>query len=201
MKPLYQFYMEWKSDEEDIATSMLIELANELPDLDLVSEDNQEYLLDLYDNSVYKAGDDSMMLTDEDLRTYPHLVDEADHRELEAFCVHKIFKPKLKSDLPHGANVVDCVWVRKWAIKYKKVKSRVCARGCFDKQKQILEKHSSTATRLSQRLVISMGLCNGILWNDTDDPYDIETESLDISTAFLQGLDYSELSANARTLG
>eukprot|EP00959_Pyramimonas_sp_CCMP1952_P028851 605364-Pyramimonas_sp.AAC.1 len=46
-----------------------------------------------------------------------------------------------------------------------------------------------------------MGLCDGILWNDTDDLSDIDAESLDISTAFLQGLDCSELSANARTLG
>ena len=112
VQPLYDFYNQWKNDEEELSTTMISELFHELKDLDIGLPTEQEYLLDLYSGDVYKVGDDSMMLTDEDFRKYPHLVDEADHRELEAFCTHKVFVPRLKRDLPEGANVVDCVWGR-----------------------------------------------------------------------------------------
>ena len=46
-----------------------------------------------------------------------------------------------------------------------------------------------------------MGLCEGVLYTDDPNGNDIETESIDISTAFLQGLDYQELQSNARHLG
>ena len=121
---------------------MISELFHELKNLVIgiaSIQKEQEYLLDLYTGDAHNVGDDSVMPTDEDLRGYPHLVDEADHREVEALCNHKVFIPRLKRYRLAGANVVDCVWVRKWSIKYKKVKSRVCARGCFDKQKQLLE--------------------------------------------------------------
>eukprot|EP00959_Pyramimonas_sp_CCMP1952_P400864 8399782-Pyramimonas_sp.AAC.2 len=95
---------------------MISELTSELKNLDIGVESEQEYLLDLFTGDVYEAGDYSMMLEDEDLQRYPHLLVEADHREFEAFCKHKVFVPRLKKDLPAGANVVDCVWVRKWAI-------------------------------------------------------------------------------------
>ena len=63
----------------------------------------------------------------------------------------------------------------------------------------MIERHSSTATRLSQRLVISLGLCSGIVHVPYKDV--IDTESFDISGAFLQGLEYSELAEMSRSLG
>ena len=62
------------------------------------------------------------------------------------------------------------------------MKSRLCARGCFDRQKYFIERHSSTATRLSQRMVVSSSLTNTI-YNPTSDPTDVTVESFDISTA------------------
>eukprot|EP00959_Pyramimonas_sp_CCMP1952_P396901 8316229-Pyramimonas_sp.AAC.1 len=130
-QPIYDFYHDWKSDEEELLTTMISELINELKDLEIGAQAVQEYLLDLYTGDVHKAGDDSMMLTDGDLRRHLHLVDEADLREMEAFCSHKVFVPRLRKDLPSGANIVDCVWVRKWAITHKKVKSRVLRQMMF----------------------------------------------------------------------
>merc|ERR1711963_554056 len=39
------------------------------------------------------------------------------------------------------------------------------------------------------------------LYTETNDGTDVSTESFDISTAFLQGLDYQQLQRNARQLG
>ena len=52
-------------------------------------------------------------------------------------------------------------------------------------------RHSSTASRLSQRLVASFMATSE----------DFEMETWDISTAFLQGLKYSELKKHAQKLG
>ena len=98
---------------------------------------------------IFKMDADTALLTDDDMWKYPHLVREADHRELQSFVTHRVFQPVLKKNLPKGTNMVDCVWVRKWAERGVKVKSRMCARGCFDRQKYFIERHSSTATRLS----------------------------------------------------
>ena len=59
-------------------------------------------------------------------------------------------------------------------------------------KKYTIERHSSTATRLSQRLVVSLGQCNNVMDTDVDEhvsDYDLEadTESFDITGAFLQG--------------
>ena len=81
----------------------------------------------------------------------------------------------------------------------------MCSRGCFDKQKHTIDRHSSTATRVSQRLLISAGMCGTMTGFNgheyLDDPDDIDTESLVIQGAFLQGLDYKELQQQARSLG
>ena len=139
---------------------------------------------------IFRVDDSTVLFADDDPKKYSQLIRDADRRELEAFITHNVFKVESCSSLTTNVNIVDCVWVRKWAVKGQKVKSRMCARGCFDRQKYFIERHSSTATRLSQRLVVSLGLCTGILYSATGDNADIDTESLDISTAFLQGLDY-----------
>ena len=116
--------------------------------------------------------------------------------ELKQFITFDVFTPEKKNSLPKGSNIVDCVWVRKWKNKPTLIKSRLCSRGCFDKQKYAIERHSSTATRLSQRIVLSMAQIED---SPADDPVDIE--SWDISSAFLQGFKYSDLMQMARKLG
>ena len=190
---------EWIREEEQIAT-MFRDLAAEFPDI-LHARGVSQYYVTICDGQILKVDDDKDNLSEADMAKYGHLIYAADRKELEAFITQKVFAVEKRRSLEKGANCVDCLWIRKWIIVGKSIKSRLCARGCFDKQKYLIDKHSSTATRLSQRLVISQGLCDGILYNPTDDLNDIDTESLDISTAFLQGLDYQQLQEQARKLG
>ena len=121
------------------------------------------------------------------------IVDVADRQEVLQFVKHKIFEPKRRSTLGKGKlNLVDCVWVRKWNIHYELVKSRLCARGCFDAQKHLIDKHSSTASRLSQRLICALHMVSGYVFAPSLDPRDIVLVSLDIKAAFLQGLRFEE---------
>ena len=157
---------------------------------------NCEYLVDINTFELFRVDDTTANLTDDELAKYATLVHEADYKELHQFIEHRVFVGVDKSSLPSDCNVVDCVWIRKWKIKPTLVKSRMCARGCFDKQKDMIDRHSSTASRLSQRMVLSLGMVEGFLYGDN-----IDTESLDISCAFLQGLEYKELQKLGKQLG
>eukprot|EP00959_Pyramimonas_sp_CCMP1952_P286038 5981019-Pyramimonas_sp.AAC.1 len=81
------------------------------------------------------------------MRRFAKLVIEGDHKELKAFVTHAIFEPVLRDHLPDKANIVVCTWVRKWKVNHVEVKSRLCTRGCFDRQKSFIEMHGSSATR------------------------------------------------------
>ena len=81
--------------------------------------------------------------------------------------------------------LIDSVWIRKWKRMpdgSKSVKSRQCARGCFDSQKDLLSARSTTATRLSQRLLLSTAA--NMAW---------DIESWDVSGAFLKGLSFERV--------
>ena len=71
------------------------------------------------------------------------------------------------------------------------IRSRLCGRGFLDNQKWAVDRHSSTAARVSQRMIVSICQCEP----------DFEAESWDISSAFPQGLQFSELSERSRELG
>ena len=195
-RPLHQLFNDL-TDEEDPIQLMTTELSTDLQQY--LPQDQLYYLIDLQSGELlpdFRVDDTTANLTDEDLVKYKDLVHAADHKELKQFVHYDVFRTETTDNLQHNDNIVDCVWVRKWKVLHKEVKSRMCARGCFDKQKHLIEKHSSTATRLSQRLVISLGMADGVLYGK-----EVSTESLDISGAFLQGLTYSELAKLARQLG
>ena len=123
-------------------------------------------------------------------------VNEADRKELAAFAHFKTCIARGRQDI-ESTNVIDCVWVRRWkATKLPDgstrwdVKSRLCGRGFLDKQKFDIDKHSSTATRVSQRMALSFAVQSSF-----------DVESWDISNAFLQGMTFEELGAKARSLG
>eukprot|EP00959_Pyramimonas_sp_CCMP1952_P423649 8874217-Pyramimonas_sp.AAC.2 len=66
------------------------------------------------------------------------------------------------NDLDSG-NIIDAAWVRRWKKMYDEnnnmyyiIKSRLCGRGFLDSQKNDFMRHSSTASRLSQRMVASL---------------------------------------------
>ena len=163
---------------------------------------NDTYYYDINTNEVFRIDQETGILTDSDYRNYSKLVLEADRRELSQFVEHKVFLPRLRSSIdfsnPANGNLVDCTWIRRWKIFQKEVKSRMCARGCFDRQKYYIERHSSTATRLSQRMILSSAMLDGYVY---DDGSGIDIESLDISCAFLQGFDYKTLEKFSKSLG
>ena len=68
---------------------------------------------------------------------------------------------------------MSCLWLRKW--KGEEVRSRLVVRGFLDPQKKMVARYSSTATRLSQRL-----LCSLVVEND------FELEQWEIVNAFLK---------------
>ena len=94
---------------------------------------------------------------DEAVKIWP-LVDEADKNEVEQFVQEQAFKKIHRLEIAEDMVVIDARRVRKWkklADGKKKVKGRLCARGCLDKQKSLLTTRSTTATHLSQRLLLS----------------------------------------------
>ena len=129
---------------------------------------------------------DALILTDKEIAMHFAKVDAADRKELEAFAK---FKTCIARKAENLSNIIDCVWGRRWkqaklsdgATEWQ-VKSRLCGRGFLDKQRFEVDKHSSTATRMSQRMALSIA---------TQGEHDVQ--SWDISNAFLQGLSYKEL--------
>ena len=124
-------------------------------------------------------------LTEADIARHWDKVEKADREEATSFIQHKVFKLEARSA---ASNVVDGTWVRRW--KGNEVRSRCCGRGFLDRQRQDIDRHSSTASRLSHRLAVSLACIHGL-----------ELEAIDISAAFLQGLRFSELAARAKELG
>ena len=176
-------------------------LRDDLPNISDVKDAAYDYFITLSEpHTLFRVDDDTGILTDHELAEYFHLVDIADRLECEQFLMFKIFEPVLRSGLTSKPNLVDCVWIRKWAVKLQSVKSRLCARGCFDVQKHLIDKHSSTASRLSQRLICSRSMINGYIFAPSKNPRDVTLVSLDIKGAFLQGLRFDELTKLARKL-
>ena len=133
------------------------------------------------------------ILTSEEVYEFLDLVEAGDKKEIASFAQHGVFA----LDAKHGVyakadrNIVDGIWVRRWINrKSRLLKCRLCSRGFLDKQKTTIDKHSSTASRLSHRLALSMA----VQWM-------LCVEAWDISTAFLQGLRFREAAVRARALG
>jgi hypothetical protein len=162
--------------------------------------------IDVHGTTVqeYRVDTDTDNLTESDMRKHAREVFASDGKEVRSFITHNVFIPERRSGRSaKELNLVDAIWVRKFKRDKlsRVIKSRMVARGCFDRQKHYIEKHSSTATRLSQRIVVSSVFQGDLLYSERSDRADVDIESLDISTAFLQGLDYQELAQHARSLG
>ena len=142
---------------------------------------------------IYRVDEDTDVLDEQQvLENWPHF-EESDRLEIKQFIDEKVFKKVKISELPEEVALVDAVWVRKYkrtADKSLKAKSRLCARGFLDPQKRELPTRSTTATRLSQRLVLSMAACHR---------FDIR--SWDVSGAFLKGFSFAKVREVLRRKG
>ena len=121
-------------------------------------------------------------------------IDEADKKEIQQFVDEKAFKPIHRLQLTQDMVKIDAKWVRKWKRypdKSVKMKSRLCARGCLDQQKTQLTTRSTTATRLSQRLLVSQAARKE----------GKTIESWDIAGAFLKGFDFKSIQKALQKMG
>jgi len=140
------------------------------------------------DGEIFSVSSDDI-LSEADIAKYWHLVDAADRAEIDQFVDYQVFKARKWDDTVH--NVIDGVWVRRWKDKAKLIlKCRLCGRGFLDSQKSAVQRHSSTASRLSHKLACALGVQLGFTF-----------ETIDISGAFLQGLRFDELAKRAAELG
>ena len=120
------------------------------------------------------------LLTPEQCRYYAKEVHEADLKEARSFVDNKVFKAIHKAKV--DCSVIDAIWVHKWKQLPDGthiIKSRLCARCFLDPQKTSLPTHSQTASRLTQRLLISVGVILRFVF-----------ESWDVGAAFLKGFSF-----------
>ena len=105
---------------------------------------------DLQSGRVFKVDEITDNLDEEACYKICDQVEEADVSEVKQFVDTQSFEPQHRACLPDDIVIVDSVWVRTWKRTLngsRKVKSRLCARGCFDRQKDMLSARSTTATR------------------------------------------------------
>ena len=149
--------------------------------------------VDIRTSDVWRVDTEHDDINEDDVVKVWPLVEEADRSEVEQFVQENAFKKIHRLEISESMVVIDARWVRKWkklADGKKKVKSRLCARGCLDRQKDLLTTRSTTATRLSQRLLLSLA-----------STFDMEVESWDIAGAFLKGLNFSQIRDMLRDMG
>lgn len=143
---------------------------------------------------VFKVDQETSIIEENqiDAKLWP-LVEEADHSEIRQFVEEKAFRKVHISAIETGSIMIDARWLRKWKRqndKTLKVKSRLVARGCFDAQKEELTTRSTTATRLSQRLLVSTAAAENLC-----------IESFDIAGAFLKGFTFEDIQRALRKKG
>ena len=130
---------------------------------------------DISDGKCYRVDVETDNLSASDLVAHEAAIMAADKSELASFLKQGVFE--LLERQHARSRTISCTWVRKWKRLQdgtRKIKSRLCARGFLDPQLGTLTKHSSTATRLSQKLLLSKAALEG--W---------PVESWDVGSAFL----------------
>ena len=122
------------------------------------------FLFNVISGECYRVDETTDVLSQQDLITYEKEVIAADRDEIHSFIRFKVFEITKRNNA--RIRPMSTVWVRRWKHKIvggsrvRVVKSRLCVRGFLDPQKQGLSKHSSTASRISQRLMLSLSINN-----------------------------------------
>ena len=160
---------------------------------DIFSMSSPGWFADISVGSIFRVDAETDTIEERQVAPIWPQVDEADGKEVAQFVNEDAFAPVLRSELGNDTAVIDAIWVRKWkkTVLGKIVKSRLCVRGCHDPWKHFLSNRSSTATRLSQRLILTSAANDAMR----------SVESWDIAGAFLKGLTYEALWKALRELG
>ena len=135
---------------------------------------------------VKRASD---ILTPEELVRHRAEVEQAILNELKIWNDFGCFRLAPRAG---ATNIIDSRFVSKWKVKdparpyeSRSIRMRMTLRGFKEWRADLLEAHAATASRLSQRLLISEAACHPN-WSFL---------SVDINKAFLQGATYRELAA------
>ena len=144
---------------------------------------------------IFKVDEETDNVTEENItpEMWPK-IEEADRAEIRQFVEERAFKKTHGDQFTSDMVIIDARWVRKWKRypdKSVKMKSRLCARGFLGQQKDLLTTRSTTATRLSQRLLISHAARKK----------QHTVESIDIAGAFLKGFSFAEIQKTLKQLG
>ena len=150
---------------------------------------------DISDGRFYRVDEATDNLSSSEMHEHEAEIMQGDAAEIKQFLNFDVWELRRKDA---SLKPISCTWVRKWKRTHRgpdgkwlrKIKCRLCVRGFLDPQKAMLSKHSSTATRLSQKLLVSVAALHS--W---------EIESWDVSSAFLQGISFEEITRVAKALG
>ena len=120
-------------------------------------------------------------LTAEDIKQNWDAVLKAQREEIASFDEHECFELSPRTE---NQNTCTSRWVLRWKLRNQEriIKARLVIRGFQDKEVEVAT-YSSCTTRWGQRLVTSLAVIHK--W---------ELNALDVGTAFLRGLSFSELS-------
>lgn len=124
------------------------------------------------------------VLTEKEIQDNKALVLKAAELEAKSFGDLETFKLITRQE---GTNIMSSKWIFRWKRNpdvpgERVVKGRLTVRGFQDKDADILEVYAATASRMSQRYIISMAVILGF-----------EVWAIDISAAFLRGMTFKEL--------
>ena len=144
---------------------------------------------------IYKVDQETNNIDDDNITAemWPE-VDAADLAEVKQFVDENAFEKIHKSKITAEMVVVDARWVRKkkrYPDRSIRIKSRLCARGFLDQQKSLLTTRSTTATRLSQRILVSQAAMSRKR----------SLESIDVAGAFLKGFNFDQIKKALKELG
>ena len=140
---------------------------------------------DLREGEIFRVDTDTDVLTEADLVSHWQEFEIADELEIRQFVEEQAFTKIAANQVTDDTVIVDCTWVRKFkrnADGSRKAKSRLCARGFLDPQRHEVPTRSTTATRLSQRLLLSMASI-----------FQFVLQSWDVSGAFLKGFTFEKV--------
>ena len=177
-------------DSDDLGAYVALEAPGEvaklIADLDRMPNADEVVEVRLYEGHTRKAVIDRSddLLTKEELLEHADAVVQATIDELKTWQGFDCFQRRQRSEAPC---VIDVKWVHKWKlVKGKRcIRARLCLRGFKESGADYQSNYSATASRFSQRLLVSE--CVLREWS---------LASSDVPKAFLQGVSYQELAEN-----
>jgi hypothetical protein len=137
--------------------------------------------------AIYAADRDNRPLSAEEIELHKQDVSASQLKELESWVKHRTGTaiPIAQYCKETGLQPLPTRWVLNWKVKdnLRIVKSRLVVKGFAERNQASLHTASPTASRLAHRLVCLIAACQR--WH---------IYSLDVSTAFLQGWSFDQMS-------